>query len=231
MSQIYCSNCGQVINGNSNFCKFCGAPQHGREAMFRWQDPTIEKPQAVTHIPKQALHQEVEFIEKRHLGSDALWYFFFAIFGRSFILFFILIAGIVMSAAVDGGNALTWVFVLGLSAYAVGLSVITLLVYNNFTFEVDKYGLKIEQGVIHRHHVSVPYEQIQNVNIERTITDRLLGLSRVSIETAGQASTPSGHKNSITKSRSEAYLPGLHLKDAERIHDLLIDGADGVHGN
>lgn len=230
MSQIYCSNCGQVINGNSNFCKFCGAPQHGKEAMFRWQDPVVEKPQAVTHIPKQAQRQDVEFIKKQHLGSDAVWFFFFAFFGKSFLLFFLLLAGVAMASYV-GASGLILLMVIALVAYFVGLFVTTFLVYNNFTYEVDKYGLKIEQGVIHRYHVSVPYEQIQNVNIERTIIDRLLGLSRVSIETAGQASTPSNYKQNVTKGRSEAYLPGLHLKDAERIHDLLIDGADGVHGN
>jgi membrane protein YdbS with pleckstrin-like domain len=220
MSQIYCSNCGQAINGNSNFCKFCGAPQHGPQAMFKWNDPVVEKPQAVTHIPRQSQHETVDYVAKRHLGGDAVWYFLFAHLGRSFLLFALLVIGTAL---------LPWPMVIGLAAYIAGLFIVTFLVYNNFTFEVDKHGLKIEQGIIHRHHVSVPYEQVQNVNIERTLTDRLLGLSRVSIETAGQASAPKS--NSLTKSRSEAYLPGLHLKDAEKIHDLLIDGADGVHGN
>jgi putative membrane protein len=121
-----------------------------------------------------------------------------------------------------------WPLGFGLLAYFLCIFIVTMLVYNNFTFEVDNDGLKIEQGIIHRLHVSVPFEQIQNVNIERSLSDRLLGLSRISIETAGQASTPTN--GSITKSRSEAYLPGLHLKEAEIIHDLLIDGADGVMG-
>lgn len=220
MNQIFCSNCGQLINEKSNFCKFCGAPQHGPEARFRVHDPVVEKPQLVTNLPKQAQRHEVEYIKKRHLGQDAMWYFIISIFGRSFILFFLLFIGTAL---------MPWPLVIGLATYIIGLFLVSLLVYNNFTFEVDSDGLKIEQGVVHRNHVSVPYEQIQNVNIERSISDRLLGLAKVSIETAGQASTPSN--NSITRSRAEAYLPGLHVRDAESIHDLLIDGADGQHGN
>lgn len=221
MNQIYCSNCGQLISNSSNFCKYCGAPQHGPRARFRVSDPVVDKPQLVTNLPKQAQRQPVDYVTKRHLGPDALWYFIVNIFGKSFVLFALLLLGAVL---------MPWPMAIALVVYAIALLIVSLLIYNNFTFEIDADGLKIEQGIVHRFHVSVPFEQIQNVNIERSITDRLFGLSRVSVETAGQTNGLA-QAGSLTKSKAEAFLPGLHVKDAENIHDLLIDGADGVHGN
>lgn len=219
MNKKYCSNCGQLIADKANFCEFCGAPQHGQESRFKIQEPQVDIPIAVTNVPKQARHKHLDYIPKRHLSGTAIMFFYFSMMAKSIILFLLLMAGAALQP---------WPLVLGPVLYLFTLLIMSLLIYNNFTFEVDSDGLKIEQGVIHRLHVSVPFEQIQNVNIERTITDRILGVARISIETAGQASTPTN--GSVTKSRSEAYLPGLHLKEANTIHDLLIDGSDGVMG-
>ncbi len=100
-------------------------------------------------------------------------------------------------------------------------------------FEIDETGLSIESGVIHKSQVSLPFDQVQNVNIERTLADRILGLSKVSIETAGSAmgSTTNGTVAPGGKVKAEAFLPGLHLDKAMKIHDLLIDGSDGVLGD
>jgi uncharacterized membrane protein YdbT with pleckstrin-like domain len=108
-----------------------------------------------------------------------------------------------------------------------------LLTYNNFTFEINSRGLEIVSGVIHKAEVSLPYDQVQNVNIERTLFDRILGLSKLSIETAGnaQGNISNGTTYAGGKIKAEAYLPGLSLNQAKKIHDLLIDGSDGIFGN
>ena len=219
MNKKYCSNCGKLILASANYCEFCGAPQHGQESRFKMIDPKVEIPIAVTNVPKQARNKHLDYIPKRNLSGTAIMFFYFSLMAKSIILFVILIVGSALQP---------WPLVVGPILYLFILLVMSLLIYNNFSFEVNSDGLKIEQGVIHRLSVSVPFEQIQNVNVERTIADRLLGIARISIETAGQASTPSN--GSVTKSRSEAYLPGLHLKEAKAIHDLLIDGSDGVMG-
>jgi membrane protein YdbS with pleckstrin-like domain len=218
MSQIYCSNCGLLIASKSNFCLRCGAPQHGHEAAaFHANDPMVENPQTVTNIPKQARRSGVEYIPKKHLGADSLLYFVITNIIKSFVLLLLIVVGAVLMPQPFAGV---------LVAYLVFVVLIALLTYNNFTYEIDKDGLTIEQGVIYKKLVSLPYEQIQNVNIERTVLDRLLGLSRISIETAGAAAAGNG-----AKVRAEAVIPALHLDYAKKVHDLLIDGVDGVHND
>ena len=218
MKQIYCSNCGAVSTQNANYCTACGAALHGVEAsVYRAQDPAVENPQLVRHLPKQALHDQTEYIPRQHLPSDAILFFFFNFIGKSSIIFLLVFVGAVLQPMP---------FAFGLIGYFVVVLLVTLFVYNNFMYEINEDGLKIESGVIHKHSVSLPYEQIQNVNIERTLLDRLLGFSRISIETAG-ASSAQTTGTGVLKSKSEAFIPGLHINQAKKVHDLLIDGADG----
>lgn len=222
MKQIYCSNCGTLVASTANYCTSCGAATHGSEAgVYRAQDPTIENPHQVQPIPKQALRQKIEYIPKQHLPVDATMFFFFSFFGKSIIIFVLVLVGAVLQPMP---------FAFGLAVYFVLLAVITMFVYNNFLYEINQDGLVIESGVIYKKSVSLPFEQIQNVNIERTIFDRLLGFSRISIETAGSATgQPTG--TGVLKAKSEAYIPGLHLDQAKKVHDLLIDGSDGQMGD
>jgi membrane protein YdbS with pleckstrin-like domain len=222
MKQIYCSNCGTLVPGGANFCTNCGAPVHGSEAaVFRAQEPEVKDAQLVHSLPKQALHDEVDYIPMQHLPIDALIFFFLSFLGKSGIIFLLLLVGAVLQP-----NP----FLYGLGGYFAVLGIVTMFVYNNFMYEIDKDGLKIASGVIFKHQVSLPYEQIQNVNIERTLLDRIFGFSRISIETAGSA-VPAGTGTGVLKAKSEAYIPGLHLDQAKKVHDLLIDGADGAMGS
>lgn len=222
MKQLYCSNCGTLVAASANFCTNCGAATHGAEAgVYRVQDPPIENPQQVQPIPKQVLRQEIEYIPRQHLPADAVLFFFFSFFSKSILIFLLVLVGAVLQPMP---------FAFGLAAYVVFLVVITMFVYNNFLYQINEDGLVIESGVIYKKSVSLPFEQIQNVNIERTIFDRLLGFSRISIETAGSAvGQPTG--TGVLKAKSEAYIPGLHLDQAKKVHDLLIDGSDGQMGN
>lgn len=222
MKQIYCSNCGTLVPSGANFCTNCGAAVHGSEAaVYRAQEPAVKDPQLVRALPKQALHDEVEYIPMQHLPVDALIFFFLSFLGKSGIIFLLVLVGAVLQLSP---------FIFALVGYFVVLGVVTMFVYNNFMYEIDKDGLKIKSGVIFKHQVSLPYEQIQNVNIERTLLDRIFGFSRISIETAGSA-IPAGTGTGVLKAKSEAYIPGLHLDQAKKVHDLLIDGADGVMGS
>ena len=222
MKQIYCSNCSTLVPSGANFCTNCGAAVHGSEAaVYRAQEPEVKDPQLVRALPKQALHDDVEYIPMQHLPADALIFFFLSFLGKSGIIFLLVLVGAVLQPSP---------FVFALAGYFVVLGIVTMFVYNNFMYEIDKDGLKIKSGVIFKHQVSLPYEQIQNVNIERTLLDRIFGFSRISIETAGSA-IPAGTGTGVLKAKSEAYIPGLHLDQAKKVHDLLIDGADGVMGS
>lgn len=224
MNQIYCSNCGQNIPANSNFCKFCGAAQHGAEArVYHVEAPVAETPQAaIAQNESNGSKTPPETYPLQQLGGDAFLYFFFANISKTILL---------LGLFVVGAFLMPKLFVLLFIVYLVGILIGTALMYNNFRFEISEKGVEIQRGVIHKTEVSLPYTSIENVNIERTLADRVLGIARISIETAGSpwGTTTNGAQDK--KVRAEAYLPGLTLERAKKIHDLLIDGSDGIFGN
>lgn len=216
MQKEFCSACGNEVLPTDNYCTKCGAFVDGSEGNAT--GGVHSSPQEVTVKPKQVLRDQSDYISRRHLPADALLFFFLSLFSKSIIIFILVLIGFALQP-----NP----FAFGLVLYFVVLGIVTLFIYNNFLYEIDQDGLRIESGVIHKHQVSVPYEQIQNVNIERSLIDRILGLARVSIETAGSTAASQPTQGGIFRSKSEAYIPGLHIDQATKIHDLLMDGADG----
>ena len=224
MNQIYCSNCGQLIPAESNFCKFCGAAQHGAEAAaYRFNAPQADSAeQARKEYKAEHKGYQPEFYLAQNLGGDAILYFLFSNIAKTILVLGLLIVGLFFMAQL---------FALLLITYFVLVGIATLLMYNNFIYEINEEGLSVKTGVIHKSSVSVPFDQVQNVNIERTVLDQILGIAKVSIETAGNSNGGSANGVPGTKVKAEAYLPGLSPEKAKKIHDLLIDGSDGIFGN
>ena len=212
MNNIYCSNCGQLIPGNSNFCRFCGVTLHGPEASvyFAQQEPVLPGEKAKPISPSTP-----DTIPKSHLNSTVVIIFVLNYVKISSLLFPVLLIGIWFQPLIFG--------LITILAIVVLLSV-AVWAYNNFTYEVTEDGLLIEFGIIHHKTISVPFDQVQNVNIERSVVDRMLNLARISIETAGSAVTQPIQVIGGYTARSEAYLPGLTLLQAKMLHDILIDG-------
>ena len=94
------------------------------------------------------------------------------------------------------------------------------LSYNYYRYELTEMGFRKESGVIIKAYVTIPYDRIQNVDIYRGITARLLGLSDLHIQTAG-ASAVVGRYGSIGMG-AEGRLPGLSIEVAEQMRDELI---------
>lgn len=109
--------------------------------------------------------------------------------------------------------------------FQIGLSyLIAYLTYINWKYGLTADALRIEKGIIWKKYVSVPYERIQNVDILRGILARLLGLSDIYIQTAGQSMGPA------FSPFSEGRLPGLDHVIAENFRDELIRKAKGKQG-
>jgi membrane protein YdbS with pleckstrin-like domain len=222
MSKIYCSNCGKLTDYNANFCRYCGAPQHGEEsAIYRAQEAPIRPPtvpsdaaEARVETPKER-RLEDEVVPKRHLSPNAIWLFYINYLFKTFIIIPLLIIGTLYEPLVG----------LILAAYLLVTFLIATLVYNYFYFAVNDDQLEIDYGIIHKRHVSLPFRQVQNVNITRTLIDRALGIARLEIESAGASH---GQKRDIiggTRSKAEAYLPGVSMRDAKHLHDVILQKA------
>ena len=61
--------------------------------------------------------------------------------------------------------------------------------YRRFRYAFTEDTFDVSWGVFNRRDREIPYDRMQNVDISRTILQRALGLSEVSIETAGGGST------------------------------------------
>lgn len=64
-------------------------------------------------------------------------------------------------------------------------TLITFLQYRFFTFQLAEFDLRMKKGVFSIQEISIPYRQIQNVDITRSILYRLFGVSRLVVISAG----------------------------------------------
>lgn len=100
--------------------------------------------------------------------------------------------------------------------------------YNAYKFELTDGAFKKEYGVIRKRYVSIPYERMQNVNINRGLLMRILGLSSLIIQTAGYGGPRRGYFG--FGRGAEGNLPGLSPERAEQLRERLIDETSGGSG-
>lgn len=82
-------------------------------------------------------------------------------------------------------------------------------------------SFKIKRGVLNKTENAIPYRQIQNVDIERSLFFQMLGLSRLIILTAG-------HEDEGVKGSDEAkgIIPAIDKKLAEQLQTELLRRAE-----
>lgn len=234
MQQHFCTHCGQVIDPYANFCPYCGAatqkaanggqaaaptaPTDGAQTQVHTVIPPAPQPAATVTAVEPAVTTEQRdpltiIIERRHLAPRAKYLFFLNYVVMTSILlpfmigfmFFDPLFAIIMS-----------------TVYFMICFIVAMITYNSFFFSIDSSGFEKEYGVFFKRHVGIPYEQIQNVNITRTIFDRILGIARLDIETAGSSSPRKREIVGGIRSNSEGHLPGITFEDARYFHDLLL---------
>jgi len=163
----------------------------------------------------------------KKLDSKAVWIFFM----NSLV-------GVVIGALVFSGMIFSWAFDFGgdidFSRYITGAVLIVVvfaalafiwakLTYHFYRYELTDLGFRKESGVIYKRYVTIPYSRIQNVDINRGILARLLGLSDLQIQTAGMSASISRH--GAMGAGAEGRLPGVSKEDAELLRDDLIKRA------
>ncbi len=96
--------------------------------------------------------------------------------------------------------------------FVIGPFIWAKLTYRFYRYELRKDSLQIECGVLRKVYTTIPFERIQNVDIQRGIWSRTLGLSWLIIQTAGLSGAGG----------SEGALPGLSKEVAEQLRKELI---------
>ena len=80
-----------------------------------------------------------------------------------------------------------------------------------YTYQIQNNELRIHQGFIFRKKRFIPRERIQSIDFSQGVIQRLFGLVKVQIETAGGGGEP------------EVVMPALSRIDAERLKEELYD--------
>ncbi len=72
-------------------------------------------------------------------------------------------------------------FLFGVFTTAIGL-LVAWLEHKNYTYRFDEFNFLIKTGIINKYETLIPYRQIQDVHIKRSLIYQVLGLSTVDIK-------------------------------------------------
>lgn len=175
----------------------------------------------------------------KQLDPKAVWLFFFSYILRFAILvwflgiffgpiffggFFMLNQSSENSTPIDVSFSVFGIFIFLYIFMVIIISYIwAKLSYKFYKYELTDIGFRKESGVIYKKYITIPYDRIQNVDINRGILARILGLSDLQIQTAGASAVISRY--GMSGVGAEGRLPGLQKEVAEQLRDELIQRA------
>lgn len=90
--------------------------------------------------------------------------------------------------------------------------------YRSFRYKIENNSLSLVSGIIGRRKVSLPFSQIQNVDLEQHLAHRIFGLVNVVIMTRGH-SDPKHTKIE----NNEVIIPSISMEEGEKLHGFLLD--------
>jgi putative membrane protein len=128
-------------------------------------------------------------------------------------LAYVIVVALVVRLMGGGGGGPHW------ADYVIGVIAVFGAVGALFRYLVTRYAVQsdrlvIRTGLITRQLRTIPLERIQNIELERGVAHRILGVVDVNIETAGG-------------SKAEGRLSALAVGDAERLKAELLERRDG----
>lgn len=94
------------------------------------------------------------------------------------------------------------------------------LFYNRYAYMVDDGSVYINRGILWKRNVVIPFERVQHTTVTRGPVEILLGLSSLSIFTAGTASVGGGFGPGLNMMAAEGSIPGL--RDPEPLKGYIM---------
>ncbi|HYG47327.1 MAG TPA: PH domain-containing protein [Allosphingosinicella sp.] len=101
------------------------------------------------------------------------------------------------------------------AALALVLLAAKWLAWRQFRYGVGPAEIVIESGILSRNRRSIPFDRVQDVDIERTFLARLFGLAKVRIETGAGG-------------KDEGLLDSVSLAEAHRLRETVRAGRAGA---
>jgi putative membrane protein len=90
-----------------------------------------------------------------------------------------------------------------------------LLSWFRFRYGIGARDIVIESGILHRQRRIIPFDRVQDIDIEQGLLARAFGTAKVRIETGGAA-------------KNEGDLDAVALPEAHRIRDIVRRAAKGA---
>ena len=87
--------------------------------------------------------------------------------------------------------------------------------YRYYSFIFEEFDIRMKRGIVEKKETSISYRQIQNVNIERSMTYQMFGLSKLILETAGR-------EDNGEEGTSQVVLEAIDKNLAEQMRDTLL---------
>ena len=117
---------------------------------------------------------------------------------------------------VFGSRGTDWdlFYLFGSIGVVVLVLVYGILAWYRFTYRIEQGELRIEYGLIVRKKRYIPFDRIQSLDLSEGILQRLFGLVKVKVETAGSGG--------MGLQDGEAVLTAITKLDAQEIHDYLV---------
>jgi uncharacterized membrane protein YdbT with pleckstrin-like domain len=153
----------------------------------------------------------------QRLGTRTFWIF---LLDRARIAFLVLVLTIASNVWLGAGKItqILWLVWLLVSVVTV---FVAWLIYSRYGYILDTDAFKMKRGVFGKEVVAIPYRQIQDVDIERTLFYRMMGVSKLAILTAGHSDD-----SEDGKSDSEAEIPLLDKNLAASLQQELLTKAN-----
>jgi membrane protein YdbS with pleckstrin-like domain len=161
--------------------------------------------------------------KKHSLGGRAFLLFFFRRLKGPIILFIFAWAAWYGEQWLPAGSvASPWVsyaaqvLLLAATLYLLVMLLVAYLIYRAHTYMFTEEAFMMASGVTTRNEIAALYHQIQNVNVNRSPTDRLLGVSQIVIFMTG-SEREAGH--------TKIVLPALGKAKAKLVQGELLTRA------
>jgi membrane protein YdbS with pleckstrin-like domain len=232
----FCNSCGVRVPDGARFCQACGAPLAGAPTPVPRPGAALPtapelRLQPLPPPPDLPFHpQSDEVIYRQIVPHPRLrWRLMLGgILSSIVVLLFIVPVGfslLVSPSAASGSLTVLAALLVGVFLLIVVVSVVyALIAYSKFRYWITNHRTVGRRGVIGYSIDSIPLETISDVVVQRSVADRLLGLSSIWIQPFGGASS-GGYGAAQYRfgaiSGSNSFL-GLEPADATNVQQLIF---------
>lgn len=112
------------------------------------------------------------------------------------------------------GDVATGLFLVAVVSWVMNL-LAARRAYLRCTFTFEEFGLRLKKGTVKLVEVSIPYRQMQDINVERGIIHQMTGTSKVIINTASD-------EENDEKNETDIVLDPIDQEYAEEIRQALM---------